>query len=86
MRNKSDYYIRKDNFAIKREIYLRSDTNLHLDQSVGAYGHHAILILNRRPVRSGADLINYPRVKYKYNKNIFNDENIFNSCKPGPGH
>ena len=44
--------IRKDNFAIKREIYLRSDTNLHLDQSVGAYGHHAILILNRRQVRS----------------------------------
>ena len=59
---------------------------MHLDQSGPASGHHAILILNRRPVRSGADLINYPRVKYKYNKNIFNDENIFNSCKPGPGH
>ena len=51
---------------------------MHLDQSGPASGHHAILILNRSPVRSGADLINYPTVKYKYNKNIFNDENIFN--------
>ena len=48
---------------------------MHLDQSGPASGHHAILILNRRPVRSGADLINYPRVKYKYNKNRLRYEN-----------
>ena len=30
-----------------------SEENMHLDQSVAAYGHHAILILNRSQVKSG---------------------------------
>ena len=30
-----------------------SEENMHLDQSVAAYGHHAILILNRGQVKSG---------------------------------
>ena len=49
---------------------------MHLDQSGPASGHHAILILNRSTVRSGADLINYPTVKYNKNRLIYENNLI----------
>ena len=48
-----------------------SEENMHLDQSVAAYGHHAILILNRSQVKSGGQphKLSHSQIQIQFNTN-----------------